>query len=168
MLAKELSMSKSGVFAHFKSKEGLQLAVVDYVAEAFLQDTIRPALKTRRGRARVQALADNWLSWLKSNEFGGGCFFVGASVEFQARPGAVRTRLVEHQRDWLELIQNVARTAVAEGTLPDDTDLERFAYEFHAAGLIHQHASRLLADPRAADIARDAFARLINPQHRAG
>ena len=66
----------------------------------------------------------------------------------------------------LELIENVARTAVAEGSLSQDTDLERFAYEFHAAGLIHQHASRLLDDPRATDIARDAFARLINPTPR--
>ena len=163
MLARELDMSKSGVFAHFRSKEGLQLAVIDYVAEVFLQRTIRPALKAPRGRARLEALADSWLAWLRDNEFGGGCFFVAASVEFQGRPGPVRARLVSHQRDWLELIENVARTAVAEGSLPADTDLERFAYEFHAAGLIHQHASRLLEDPRAGDIARETFSRLIHP-----
>jgi AcrR family transcriptional regulator len=163
LLAKELGMSKSGVFAHFKSKEGLQLALIDHVADVFLQQTIRPALRAPRGRARLQALADSWLAWLLDNEFGGGCFFVAASVEYQGRPGPIRQRLVAHQRDWLELIENVARTAVAEGSLAEDTDLERFAYEFHAAGLIQQHASRLLDDPRAAEIARAAFERLINP-----
>ena len=169
MLARELGMSKSGVFAHFKSKEGLQLAVIDHVAEVFLQAVIRPALKAPRGRARLQALADSWLRWLADNEFGGGCFFVAASVEFQGRPGVVRTRLANHQRDWLELVENVARTAIAEGTLPADTELGRFAYEFHAAGLIQQHASRLLDDPRAADIARLSFDRLINtPNAKAG
>jgi AcrR family transcriptional regulator len=161
MLARELGMSKSGVFAHFKSKQGLQLAVIDHVADAFLQQTIRPALRAPRGRARLWALADSWLEWLRTNQFGGGCFFVAASAEFQGRPGPVRERLVAHQRDWLELIANVARTAIAEGTLPEGTDVAHFAYEFHAAGLIHQHAARFMDDPRAAELARETFGRVI-------
>ena len=112
-------------------------------------------------RKELWALADAWLEWLRTNQFGGGCFFVAASAEFQGRPGAVRERLVAHQRDWLDVIATVARTAIAEGTLPEDTDLALFAYEFHAAGLIHQHATRLLDDPRAEDLAHEAFERLI-------
>ena len=168
MLAKELGMSKSGLFAHFKSKEALQLAVIDHVAEVFVQRVIGPALRTPRGRARLRALADGWLAWLRGNPFGCGCFFQGASVEFQGRPGVIRQRIAEHQRDWLELIATVAGTAVKEGTLSPETNLSLFAYEFHSAGLIHQHASRLLDNPDADQLAHDVFARLIDaPQRQA-
>lgn len=167
MIARELEMSKSGVFAHFKSKEALQVAVVDHVAEVFTQRVVRRALSAPRGRRRLAALAQSWTAWLRDNPFGHGCFFVAADVEFQARPGAVRERLVEHQRDWLELISTVAGTAVKEGSLAADLDLDRFAYEFHAVGLLHQHAARFMDDPRALELATAAFERLVPPESAA-
>ncbi len=166
-LAKELGMSKSGLFAHFKSKEALQLAAVDHVADVFVQNVIRPALQAPRGRVRLRALADGWLGWLRTNPFGGGCFFVRASVEFRGRPGSIRDRIVAHERDWLDVIVTVAQTAVKEGTLPQSTDLEHYAYEFHAGGLIHQHAAELLDDPRANEVAAAVFTRLIDGPQRA-
>jgi len=161
MLARELGMSKSGVFAHFKSKQALQLAVIDHVADMFVQATIRPALREARGRRRIWALAEGWFAWMADNPFGEGCFFVAAEAEFQGRPGPVRDRLIAHNRDWLDLIGNVAKTAVAEGSLDPETDLEAFALQFHAAGLIQQHAARLLDDPRANEVARAMVARLL-------
>ncbi|MGH3382964.1 MAG: TetR/AcrR family transcriptional regulator [Nocardioidaceae bacterium] len=155
-LAETTEMSKSGLFAHFKSKEQLQLQVLGRARERFVDLVVRPALSAPRGVTRLQKLFDGWLDWA-GGFLDGGCIFVAASAELDEQPGPLRDALVRSELDWLELIATVAGTAVAEGEFRDDVDLEQFAYEVHAVMLAHQHASRLLRDDRATDRTRRAF-----------
>ena len=155
-LAAHTGMSKSGLYAHFASKEALQLEILRHTRERFVDQVVRPALQTPRGIARLRVLFDAWVTWSESMEEG-GCLFVAASSELDDQPGPVRDALVRDERDWLEMIATVAGTAVSEGELRDDLDLEQFAYEVHALTLAHQHASRLLRDPKALDRVHRAF-----------
>ncbi|MPZ95187.1 MAG: TetR family transcriptional regulator [Propionibacteriales bacterium] len=159
-LAETTEMSKSGLFAHFRSKEQLQLQVLERTRERFTDVVIRPALSAPRGIARVRRTFDGWLGWA-DDVLNGGCIFVAASVELDDQPGALRDALVRSELDWLELLATVAGTAVSEGEFRDDLDVEQFAYEEHGVMLVHHHASRLLHDPRAADRTRRAFDSLV-------
>ncbi len=160
-LAEDLGLSKSGLFAHFNSKESLQIQTLQHTAQVFVDRVIRPALKTPRGEGRVCALFDGWLSWARADLMKGGCLFVAAATELDDREGPVREELVRQQRDWLEVIANVARTAVAEGHFRADLDAEQFAHDTHGVMLAYHHARRLLRDPRAEDRARRAFEALL-------
>ena len=159
-LATHTGMSKSGLYAHFASKEALQLEILRHTRERFVDQVVRPALQTPRGVARLRVLFDAWLAWSEGPEEG-GCLFVAASSELDDQPGPVRDALVRDERDWLEMIVTVAGTAVSEGEFRDDLDLEQFAYELHALTLAHQHSSRLLRDPKALERVQRAFESLI-------
>lgn len=159
-LASHTGMSKSGLYAHFSSKESLQIEILRYGREQFVDRVIRPALRAPRGVTRLRTLFESWLAWSEGFE-DGGCLFVAASSELDDQPGAVRDALVRDERDWLELIATVASTAVSEGEFRDDLDVDQLAYEFHAITLSHQHASRLMRDPQAFDRARRAFDSLV-------
>ena len=163
-LAEQTGMSKSGLFAHFKSKEQLQLQTLDHSRTLFVDTVLRPTLTAARGLTRVRALFDNWLAW--EHVLQGGCIFVTGSAEYDDQPGPMRDALVRNQRDWLESIATVVRTAVTEGDFSEDTDPEQFAFEFNALTLAYHHASRLLDDERAGDRARVAFEALVD-RHRA-
>lgn len=156
-LATGLSMSKSGLFAHFQSKETLQLQVLGRASHLFVQDVIRPALAEPRGLPRLTALFDRWLSWTRASALPGGCLFVAASAEMDDRPGPVRDRLVALQRDWLELMANVSRGAVVERHFRPDLEPEQFAHDLYSVMLGYHHAARLLRDPRAEERARAGF-----------
>lgn len=158
-LARHTSMSKSGLFAHFRSKEQLQLDVLERAHRRFVDHVVRPALGTARGIPRLRTLFDGWLGW--SESLVGGCIFVSAAAELDDQPGAVRDSLVRSELDWLELLSTVAATAVAQGQFRTDLDPDQFAYEMHAITLAHQHASRLLRDARASEHSRRAFDALI-------
>lgn len=159
-LADRVEMSKSGLFAHFRSKEQLQLQAMERARQRFVDVVIRPALAAPRGIARVRAVFDGWLEWTHQ-ALQGGCIFVAAAAELDDQPGALRDALVRNERDWLEFIATVAGTAVAEGDLRDDLDLEQFAFEVHGVMLAHHHASRLLHDERAEIRTRQAFESLL-------
>jgi AcrR family transcriptional regulator len=161
-LADELELSKSGLFAHFHSKEALQVETLRFAAELFVDRVVRPALKAPRGEPRVRALFERWLEWAKANPLPGGCVFVAAASEMDDREGPAREELVRQQRDWLELIASVARTAIREGAFRADADPEQFAYELHGVKLAYHHASRLLRDPAAEARARRAFDALLD------
>ena len=163
-LAEQTGMSKSGLFAHFKSKEQLQLQTLDHSRQLFVDTVIRPTLTTPRGIKRVEALFDNWLVWERVLQ--GGCIFVTGAAEYDDQPGPMRDALVRNQRDWIESIATVVRTAVTEGDFAEDTDPEQFAFEFNALTLAYHHASRLLDDDRAGDRARVTFEALV-ARHRA-
>ena len=160
MLAEQAEMSKSGLFAHFKSKEQLQLQTLDRARERFVDVAIRPALTAPRGEARVRALFEHWLHWA-SGTLSGGCVFVGAAAELDDQPGPLRDALVRNEQDWLDLIAQVAQTAVAEGEFRPDTDVVQFAFDVHGITLAFHHASRLMRDPRAAERTRRAFENLL-------
>lgn len=155
-LAEQTEMSKSGLFAHFKSMDQLQLQVLQRARERFVDSVVRPALATARGEQRVRALFTRWLDW-SNTALVGGCIFVAASVELDDRPGELRDALVQAERDWLELLANVAATAVTEGEFAADLDTEQFAFEVHAIMLGHHYASRLLRDERALSMTQRAF-----------
>jgi AcrR family transcriptional regulator len=156
-LADDLELSKSGLFAHFRSKEALQIQVLEHAASLFVESVIKPALLAPRGEPRVQAIFERWLDWPKTNPLPGGCVFVQAASELDDRPGPVRDLLVRQQKDFLEVIGNTVRTAIAEGHFRKDVDPEQFAQDLYGVMLSCHHASRLLRDPRARTRARRAF-----------
>src|SRR5688500_6350172 len=121
-LAEDLGLSKSGLFAHFSSKEALQLQTLDFAAERFVDAVVKPALSVARGETRVRALVERWIDWPRVSGLPGGCFFVAVSAEFDDRPGPVRDRIAQLQRDWLDTIANTVRTAIAEGHFKKDVD----------------------------------------------
>ena len=164
-LAAHIEMSKSGLFAHFKSKESLQLEVLEHARQRFIDSVMRPALAAPRGRTRLDTLFDHWLTWT-NDELNGGCIFVAAASELDDRPGPVRDSLVRSERDWLDSIATIAGTAVSEGEFRSDVDVEQFAYELHGIMLSHHHASRLLRDERAPERARRAYESLVEAASR--
>jgi AcrR family transcriptional regulator len=160
-LADLMHMSKSGLFAHFGSKESLQLATVRNARDQFVNLVIRPVLAAPRGEPRVRALFENWLEW-DTNVLPGGCLFVAAAVEFDDEPGAVRDELVRNQVDLDETIARVFRGGITERHFRNDTDPEQFAFQMHGILLaFHQH-NRLLGDPLAAQRARRALDALLD------
>jgi len=159
-LADRTGMSKSGLFAHFRSKEQLQVAVVEHALDHFIATVIRPTLQAPRGEARVRALAHHWFTWGEQSQ-AGGCFFVTAAVELDDDPGPARDRLVAGQRDWLDLIANVFRTGIAEGQFRPDADPDQFAHDLYGVMLAYHHALRLLRDPAAGTRARRALDALV-------
>ena len=166
-LATELHLSKSGLFAHFRSQEALQIQVLDAAAERFVDEVVKPAVREPRGEPRIRALFDRWLAWTKSNSGPGGCLFVAAAAELDDRPGPVRDRLVALQKGWLEMIAIVFRTGATEGVFRPDLDPEEFAHDLYSVMLGYHHASRLMRDPRAEKRAHAAFGRLLSSARRA-
>jgi AcrR family transcriptional regulator len=162
-LADELEMSKSGLFAHFRSKDELQRQVLEAAAEQFVETVVRPALAVPRGVPRIRALVEGWIAWgADAARLPGGCIFVAAAIELDDRPGPLRDYLVKTQRDWLATLARAADLAAREGHLRADLDREQFAFELYALMLGHQHHGRLLGDPRAVDRVKAAIERLLD------
>lgn len=160
-LAGQLGLSKSGLFAHFKSKENLQIQVLEGSAQLFIQRVVLPALDEPRGEPRVRALFENWLGWASRPALPGGCIFVGAATEFDDRPGPVRAHLVSTQRDWVATLGRAARIAQDEGHFRADLDAEQFAYHIYSLLLGGHLYNRLLEDGRALERARAGFDLLL-------
>lgn len=160
-LATDLELSKSGLFAHFHSKEALQLQVLEHAAGVFVERVVRPALAQPRGEPRVRALFERWLEWSRSSPLPGGCLFVQATVELDDRPGPVRDRLVQFQRQWLGVLSTSLELGIAAGAFHSVADPEQFAHDVYGVMLAYHHASRLLRDPRAEARARRAFEALL-------
>ena len=161
-LANAVGLSKSGLFAHFGSKEDLQLAVLRTAADRFVAEVIAPALREPRGEPRVRAMFGRWLAWEQASYLPGGCPFLAVSAELDDRPGPVRDYLVQSQRDWLDALANAARIAVAEGHFRRDLDAEQFAYELYAVILGFHQFARLLRDPHSVDRCRRSFEDLLS------
>ena len=157
-LAEATGLSKSGLFAHFGSKEALEVAVVEEAGRQFVQDVMVPALREPRGAPRVRALFERWQEW---GERPGGCFFVGASAELDDRPGPPRDALVQACKDWIDAIATAARIAITEGHFRDDTDPEQFAFELYGIMMSNHTFGRFLKEPDARKRARAAFDRLL-------
>lgn len=161
-LAKSVDMSKSGLFAHFDSKEDLQLQALAAASRSFLETVITPALREARGEPRIRALFERWLVWEEGRVTPGGCPFVTASWEYDDRPGTVREAVVAAQRDWVETVATAARIAVDEGHFRIRLDTRQFAFELYGIFLSFHLSHRLLEEPQAKALARTAFERLID------
>jgi AcrR family transcriptional regulator len=157
VLAAGMNLSKSGLFAHFRSKEALQVEVLQRAIDHFIADVVAPALRQPRGEPRLRKLFDLHLVWVHGNGGRGSCFFMALTHEYDDRPGPVRDLLVQSQRDWYDTIARAARAAVEEGHFRADLDLEQFAYELVGIGMVFQQAAKLLENPRAEERARSAF-----------
>jgi AcrR family transcriptional regulator len=160
-LAAELGLSKSGLFAHFGSKEELQVEVLRAAAIRFEAQVMRPAFRAPRGEPRVRALFDNWLQWLQDASSPGGCLFLAASTELDDKEGRPRDFLVGMQRQLLQSLAKTARLAIEAGHFRGDLDCDQFAFELNGLLLGHSHFRRLLRDPRAESRTRGAFDRLV-------
>ncbi len=160
-LASALEMSKSGLFAHFGSKEDLQVAVLRAAAEDFEDKVVRPALKEPRGPARLRALFELWTRWATAPELTGGCIFAGASFELDDRPGPARDYLVEQERRLLALLSRSARLGVESGLFRADLDCDLLAFQIHGLMLGYHHARRLLRQRGAETMARQTFEQLL-------
>lgn len=158
-LAERTGMSKSGLFAHFKSKETLQLRVLEFAGEAFVEDVVRPALAAPRGEKRITTLFESWLG--VSRDGSAECLFVSAAWEYDDQPGPVRDRLVRMHLDFNDAVAQMFRTGISEGFFAAGADPEQFAHDLHGIMLIYFQAHRLLGDARAEERARHAFSRLI-------
>lgn len=160
-LAADLGLSKSGLIAHFQSKEGLQGQVLDFAAGRFIENVVRPAFLASPGEERLRALFEHWLEWPSSDPLPGGCLFVAAATEFDDRPGPVRDRLVELQVKWLGVLGEAVRSAILAGDFPPGVDPEQFANDVYGVMLAYHHAARLLRDPAARSRARNSFNALL-------
>jgi AcrR family transcriptional regulator len=130
-LADELGISKSGLFAHFGSKEELQLATVDEAARVFTEEVLKPPLRVPAGTGRLVALCDSFLSYVERKVFPGGCFFEAAAAEFDSRPGPVRDAVVEKKRYWAGSLARAIREAQVVGDIRTDVDPEQLAWELN-------------------------------------
>jgi len=159
-LASELRISKSGLFAHFGSKEDLQCAVVDEAREIFVERVVRPAYQFQ-GLKRLRALCENWLSYGEDRVFPGGCFFSAASLEFDDRPGRVREQIVGLMRRWLGQLEQAARDAQSAGEITKEADVRQLAFEIQALAMGANWSSRLFRDPNIFRSVRGAILRRI-------
>jgi AcrR family transcriptional regulator len=159
-LAEALAVSKSGLFAHWRSKEELQLATIDRAREQWIEQIVTPALAHPRGVRRLWALHEGRLAFYAKAVLPGGCFFANAEFEYTARPGPVRDRLVEVFREWLSLIERLAEEAAQAGELLPDVDVRQLAYEIAGLGLAAVMQSRMLG-PEAYTYARRAVLRRL-------
>lgn len=161
VLADDLNLSKSGLFAHFRSKEALQIEVLNHAAERFLDIVVRPALREPRGAPRIRALFERWLAWEHEAALPGGCVFVAANAELDDRPGPVRDRLVELQRGWVKAIALSFAKGVEAGLFRPDIDPAQLAQDLYGIMLSYHLHTRLLGDAGADARARRAFDRLL-------
>ena len=156
-LAEATSMSKSGLFAHFGSREELLLAVLAHGQAQFGEVVFQPAMQKPRGLPRVRAMFVNWLDWTESAELPGGCPMIGGAAEFDDKPGPVREMLAGGQRTWIETLKRAVRQAIDEGQLARDTDPEQIAFEMFGIALVVHHHRRLLGYKKARERALTAL-----------
>jgi AcrR family transcriptional regulator len=166
-LAEHIGMSKSGLYAHFGSKEELQLATIETAAQIFRDDVIGPTEAVETPLARLEALCEAFFSHLERRVFPGGCFFVSAAAEFDTHPGPVKEEVAAFLRGWLGTLEDLAARARHEGALDSTEDPAQLAFELDAFLLMANAAFLLYNDPFTIERARVAIqARLKRAQHR--
>jgi AcrR family transcriptional regulator len=161
-LADATDMSKSGLFAHFGSRDELLLAVLAHGQAEFTEVVFQPAMAKPRGLPRLRAMFVNWLDWTESAELPGGCPMIGGAAEFDDRPGPVRDMLAGGQRTWIETLKRAVRQAIEERQLAADTDPEQIAFEMFGIALVVHHHRRLLGYRKARERALAALDSLFH------
>lgn len=159
-LAEVMQMSKSGVFAHFGSREELQISVIREYHAKFEEEVFAPAIRQPRGLPRLRALFENWVKRV-SVELDSGCIYISGAVEFDDRPGPVRDALAAMVRAWQAALDRAIRLAIDEGHLKPDTDPLQMLFELHGLILALHHDARFLRLPGALDRARAGFERTV-------
>jgi AcrR family transcriptional regulator len=163
-LADDLGLSKSGLFAHFRSKEALEVQVLDHATQLFVANVLKPAFRAPRGEPRLRALIARLLDWPENGGLPGGCPILGAAAELDDRPGPARDALVAQQTEWLTTLANLARVAVAEGHFHKRLAAEgaqQFAFEFYGIQAAYHHLQHLLQHAHAREHAQTAYDGLL-------
>jgi AcrR family transcriptional regulator len=157
-LATELRMSKTGVFAHFGSREELQVATVSYAKEIFVEEVVKPALARPRGLKRLEAMLASWLSYVERSVFRGGCFFAAAALEFDSRPGKVQQEVAAMSKAWMDALRREIAFAKTEREIGTGMTSAQLAFEVHAYVQEANWAYKLFSDKSAFKRARKAIA----------
>ena len=160
-LAGETGLSKSGLFAHFGSREELQIAAIELAAARFAKTVFLPALKAPRGLPRLRALFTSWLDWTERNGLAHGCPMQAAAIEFDDRPGPVRDAVIGHYERLEHELARAVELAVAQGHFRLDLDAQQFVFDLMGILFSYQHSARLMRRAAAAAQARAAFERLV-------
>jgi AcrR family transcriptional regulator len=153
-LAAQLRMSKSGLFAHFGSKEELQLATIEVARQIFIDHVSRPAISAPKGMPRLWGLIDHWLALVEKRVFSGGCFFSAASFEFDSRRGVVRDRIAAIMREWIDVLVRAVQQAQDAGHIRSKVNPTRLAFEIQGVAMGAHWAHQLLDDKQAYSRAR--------------
>lgn len=153
-LATQLRMSKSGLFAHFGSKEELQLATIEVARQIFIDKVTRPAIAAPKGMPRLWGLINQWLILVEKRVFSGGCFFSAASFEFDSKHGVVHDRIAAIMREWMDVLVRAVEQAQKAGHLSSTVNPTRLAFEIHGVAMGAHWAHQLLDDKQAYSRAR--------------
>jgi len=159
-VAEMAGMSKSGVFAHFGSREELQISVIREYHHRFEQEVFYPVLLLARGLPRLRALFANWMQ-RTSAEIDSGCLYISGAAEFDDRPGPVRDALASSVQTWMAALHRAVRIAVEQGDLAQQTEAAQMAFEIHGLILALHYEARYLRNPGAADRARKGFSEFV-------
>lgn len=166
-LAKAVGMSKSGLFAHFSSKENLQLKVLKFAADTFTQSVLAPAIKEPRGEPRVRAIFENWVKYLKdSSSSPGARILISASIELDDQPGNLRDFVYKAQVDFMRNIERAARIAIEEGHFDANMDVEQFSWNVYSLALGYHHFRKMLEPEKVTVLLAESFERLLNQVRR--
>jgi AcrR family transcriptional regulator len=162
-LAGHIGMSKSGLYAHFNSKEELQLATIETAAGLFNAEVVEPGSAVRPGLARVWALSEEFLAHLERGVFPGGCFFASVAAEVDTRPGPVRDRIFAVIADWVGALEEAVAGAQAAGEIDPAEDAQQLAFEIDAMLLMANAAYVMEPSPEVLERGRCGVAKLIGP-----
>ncbi len=160
-LARELGMSKSGVFAHFRSKQRLQRETIEAARRVFAREVMRPALAAPEGLGRIEAFCEAYLSYVERGVFPGGCFFAHMLAEFDAREGPLHDEVAADQRGWAEMVGRLIRVAKKKGEIDPEIDEAQLAFELYAPLELANYLSTLNRDPGMVDLGRRAIRETI-------
>ena len=160
LLADRMQMSKSGVFAHFGSREDLQIAVIQEYHRRFEEEVFLPSLEEARGLPRLSAMFSRWVT-RHTREIDSGCMYISGAVEYDDRPGPIRDELLTMVMAWQKALLRAARQAVEKGHLAPDTDCEQLVFEMRAMVLALHHDARFIGDVHAVERIERGYARLI-------
>jgi AcrR family transcriptional regulator len=165
-LADRVGMTKSGLYAHFGSKEALEVATLEHAAELFQVRVVAPAKTEPAGLPRLEGVFERWLEWPRNAGLPGSCPFFAGVVEFDDGEGPVRERLVRLFRDFRQVVEQLVASAMRHGHLRPDTDPAQFAQDLLALRYAHHWAQGFMRDPEALARTRNAFSRLIGRPSR--
>lgn len=163
-LANNIGMSKSGLFAHFGSKEGLQLAIIDAARKLFYKEVIAPARIEEPGIVRLWKFFDNWLSYLEGSIFKGGCFFAAVSYEFDSRPGPIRDKIAYSMEAWKNTLKREIERAQQKKQIIKDVDSEQLSFEIMALAMGANLSFQLHNNKKACDQARISLINKLNKE----
>jgi AcrR family transcriptional regulator len=167
LLADKMNMSKSGVFAHFGSREDLQIEVLKLYHQKFEQEVFYPAMKEPRGLPRLEAMFGHWVKRV-TVEIASGCIYISGAAEYDDRPGAIREELVRMVQAWQLALYRCVEQAVEMGHLRPETDPQQLVYEMYGLILALHHDARFIQRPGSVARAESGFERLIEGYRRSG